>query len=155
MEHLDLVEDRDPAFWDRVANHPEVAPHVFLGHEAVTFADIVQHPSVTPLRAIHGGFVFCRLDGLGRVQELHTLFTPEGWGREVLLSAKQAFALIFSRGAQLVTTYEIESWWRSRPPKSFGFQPAGDFAPSPLGSLRTWILTADAWDKSPTLRWRK
>lgn len=146
---MDLLEDRDPAFWDRIATHPDVAPHVFLGLAEIGLAEIVSHPSVTPLRAEHGGFLFCRLDGLGRVQELHTLFTPEGWGREVLFAAKTAFALMFSRGCQVVTTYEVEGWKRSQPPKSFGFQPCGDFAPSHLGSLRTWILTANAWDQSP------
>lgn len=152
MAGLDLVEDRDPAFWDRIANHPDVAPHVFLGTDTLDLAEIVTHPSVTPLRAEHGGFIFCRLDGLGRVHELHTLFAPEGWGREVLAAAKTAFAMMFASGSQVITTYEVEGWWRSRPPKSFGFSPCGAFAPSPFGSLRTWILTADAWASSPARR---
>lgn len=149
---MDLVEDRSPEFWDRIANHPEVAPHVFLGGASLPLAEIVQHPSVTPLRAQNGGFLFWQLDGIGRQFELHTLFTPAGWGREVNQAAKQAFARMFASGAQLVTTYEVEGWRRSQPPKSFGFQPAGDFAPSPFGSLRTWILTADAWAGSPACR---
>lgn len=149
---MDLLEDRSPEFWDRIASHPEVAPHVFLGGATLPLMEIVQHPSVTPLRAEHGGFLFCQLDGLGRVFELHTLFEPAGWGREVALSARQAFDHMFDAGAQLITTYEVEGWWRSRPPKSFRFHPCGDFAPSPFGSLRTWILTADAWASSPVCR---
>lgn len=142
---MTVWEDRDAAFWNAVATHPEVAPHVFLGREGLDLSDIVRHPSVQPLRSEHGGFLFCRLDGLGRVYELHTLYTPEGWGREVLTAAKAAFAQIFDAGAQLVTTYEVEGWWRSRPPRTFGFKPAGDFAPSNFGSLKTWFLTLDAW----------
>lgn len=149
MAGLDIVEDRDPAFWDRIANHPEVSPHVFLGHEAVSLAGMVQSPLATPLRAQNGGFIFLRLDSLGRVHELHTLFTPEGWGREVLLSAKQAFARIFATGAQVIVTYEVEGWKRSQPPLSFGFKPAGDFAPALGTALRTWTLTRSAWDLSP------
>lgn len=150
--HLDIFLDRDPAFWDGVANHPEVAPHVFLGQQGLSFMECVSHPSVTPLRAKHGGFIFAKLDGLGRVYELHTLFTPEGWGREVFIAARQAFNRIFDQGAQVIVTYEVEGWWRSRPPKTFRFAPAGDFEPAPPEygvNLRTWILTREAWEKSP------
>jgi len=125
---------------------------VFLGGASLSLAEIVQHPTVTPLRAEHGGFLFVAQGGLGRVYELHTLFTPEGWGREVAAAAKSAFRHMFDGGAQIVTTYEVEGWFRSRPPRSFGFRPVGDFAPSPFGSLRTWILTADAWAGSPACR---
>lgn len=142
-----IVEDRSD-WWREIADHPEVKPHICLGSELDVMA-VVTHPSVLPLRSEHGGFLFAGLDGLGRVYELHTLFTPEGWGREVLSSSKLAFNEIFGRGAQLVTTFEVEGWWRSRPPRSFGFRPLGGFAPSRLGSLQTWILTRDAWEASP------
>lgn len=138
-------------WWRSIAEHPEVAPHISFGQE-FDVMDLVEHPSVLPLRAEHGGFLFFRLDGLGRVYELHTLFTPAGWGREVLAAAKLAFAKMFERGAQVITTYEVEGWWRSRPPKSFGFRSAGGFAPDLGRSLRTWILTSDAWDASPARR---
>lgn len=82
------------------------------------------------------------------------MYLPQGWGREVLGAAKEAFELIFAAGAQLVTTYEVEGWWRSRPPRSFGFVRAGDFQAVPeLGvALSTWVLTSDAWGKSPARR---
>jgi len=145
-----IIEDRS-GFWDEIAAHPEVKPHVGLGYD-VSMADVVRHPRTVPLRSANGGFIFVQLDGLGRVYELHTLYRPEGWGREVLAAAKEAFATMFGRDAQLVTTFEVEGWWRSRPPKSFGFQPAGEFAPTLLGSLKTWILTAEAWERSPARR---
>lgn len=144
-----IVEDRT-GFWDEIAAHPEVKPH--LGAGEGDLSAFVQLPVVTPLRSQNGGFLFARLDSFGRVYELHTLYRPEGWGREVLEAAKEAFAQMFARGAQAVVTYEAADWWRSRPPKSFGFRPAGDFAPAGDLSLRTWILTADAWAQSPAFR---
>ena len=148
-----IVEDRDPTFWERIASHPEVAPHVALGKE-FKVGELVGHPSVTALRAAHGGFLFVRLDGLGRVYELHTMFTPLGWGREVSQSAKEAFDLMFARGAQVITTYEVADWWRSRPPRTFRFQSAGGFEQAlELGvALKTWVLTRDAWSSSPAGR---
>jgi hypothetical protein len=148
---LTLQENRHPAFWQGVAEHPEVAPHAFLGRDPVSLEPVVTSPAVLPLASAHGGFLFVQLDQIGRVRELHTLYTPEGWGREVLWAAKQAFDRVFSTGCQVVTTYEVEGWWRSRPPKSFGFQRAGDFGDVPgLGaSLSTWILTVSAWEASP------
>jgi hypothetical protein len=137
-----------------VAEHAEVAPHVFLGNAAVDLAPLITHPAVLPLASEHGGFVFVQLDQIGRVRELHTLYTPEGWGREVLMAAKLAFDQVFATGCQVVTTYEVEGWWRSRPPKSFGFERAGDFRAVPgIGAaLSTWILTVAAWETSPARR---
>lgn len=144
-----IREERDPWFWNRVANHPEVAPHVFVRD----LDQIVTHESILPLASEHGGFLFCRLDTFGRFWELHTLYTPEGWGKEVLLAAKAAFRRVFEVG-QVVTTYEVEGWWRSRPPRSFGFTQAGEFraVPDMDIALSTWVLTKAAWEQSPACR---
>lgn len=148
-----IREERDPAFWERVATHPEVAPHITFGGAVDRLGEIIPLDHVTPLASEHGGFLFVKLDGVGRVHELHTVYTPEGWGREVLGAAKSAFERMFSAGAQLITTYEVAGWWRSRPPKSFGFRPCGAFAPAPdMPDLRTWILTRDDWSASPAHR---
>lgn len=144
-----IRESRDLEFWNGIYQHPAVKPHVSLG-QAVDLAAIVASPAVTPLRADHGGFLFVRLDGLGRVFELHTLFTPEGWGREVLIALKEAVSAMFAAGAQIITTYQVEGNWRSQPPKTFRFQPAGEFAPTHLGvAMRSWVLTQAAWEASP------
>jgi hypothetical protein len=146
---LVISEDKDERFWRGVYEHPSVKPHVSFGLD-VDLADLLGNEWVTPLRAEHGGFFFVRLDGLGRVHELHTLFTPEGWGREVLQALKEAVELMFQRGAQIITTYDVEGNWRSKPPKTFRFEPAGDFAATHLGPrLRTWVLTRNAWEASP------
>jgi hypothetical protein len=146
-----IREHRDPEFWIGVYEHPAVKPHVGLGGE-LDVAAVVSNPLVVPLRADHGGFLFIRLDGLGRVHELHTLFTPEGWGREVASAAKEAFGLMFDRGADLIVTYEVAGNRRSQPPLSFRFQAAGGFAPDLGASLRTWVLTRSAWEASPAFR---
>lgn len=147
-----VIVDRDPAFWREVAGHPEVAPHVSLGQD-FDIGAMVTHPLVTPLRAEHGGFIFIALDPLARVLELHTLFTPEGWGREVHAAAKAAFDHVFDGGVQLVVTSEVEGNRRSQPPRSFRFAPAGDFAATPYGPrFRSWFLTHAAWEGSPARR---
>lgn len=153
MAGVDLVESRDPAFWSEVADHPQVAPHVSLG-QTIPMDRVVAHPLVTPLRSENGGFLFFRLDGCGRVYDLHTLFKPEAWGtREIVQAARQAFDLMFARGAQIISTNEVEGNKRSQPPRSFRFAPAGGFAPSAYGpAFRTWFLTKDAWEASPARR---
>lgn len=148
-----IREDRGVAFWTAVAAHPQVAPHVSLGGE-LDMGAILANQAVTPLAARNGGFLFLRLDPLGRFQELHTMFTPEGWGREVLLAAKQAFEIMFERGADLIVTHEVEGNWRSQPPRSFRFTPCGEFAPAQGLNvrLRTWAMSRSAWASSPARR---
>jgi hypothetical protein len=145
-----IREERDPTFWNAICEHPEVKPHVTLGHE-LDLSEVVTNPTVTPLASEHGGFIFIRLDGLGRVYELHTMYTPEGWGREVASAAKQAFSRIFSAGADLVVTHEVRGNRRSQPPLSFRFAPASAFhhVPQLAAELRTWVLTRSAWEVSP------
>lgn len=140
--------ERSADFWRDVVRHPKVA-HVTMGLP-FDIGALVEHERVIPLASEHGGFLFCQLDGLGRVFELHTLFKPEGWGREVSGAAKEAFAEMFASGARVITTYEVEGW--TAPPLSFGWRTAGDFSPSPLGNLRTWVLTLDGWEASPACR---
>lgn len=147
-----ISENRDPAFWVGVASHPEVAKTLH-GATPQQVADLAVLERTLPLASEHGGFLFVQLDSLGRLYELHTLFTPEGWGREVNRAGKDALQIVF-KTAQAVTTYETADW-RSRPPKSFGFRPCGAFAPSPYGDLRTWIVTKDAWEASPAGRSRQ
>lgn len=143
-----IREERSGDFWRGVVEHPKVA-HVLMGLP-LDIGDLVSHERVIPLASENGGFLFCQLDGLGRVFELHTLFKPEGWGREVSTAAKEAFAEMFAKGARVITTYEVEGW--TAPPLSFGWRTAGEFSPSSLGNLRTWVLTLDGWEASPARR---
>lgn len=150
-----IREERDAGFWQAVADHPEVAPHVSLG-QAVDLGEILKIPGVVPLAAEHGGFIFVPQDSIGRTFELHTLFTPEGWGREVAEALKSANEWMRQRGAQVLTTYQVEGNWRSQPPKTHGWKAAGDFAPSPVGQLKTWVLLMSDWLASPAyLRFKR
>jgi hypothetical protein len=145
-----IREDRDPTFWKALYEHPAVKPTTLFGHD-IDLAAILDNPWVSPLRTENGGFLLIRLDGLGRVHELHTAYTPEGWGREVLMGLKAACEQTFAAGAQLIVTYEVEGNWRSQPPRSFRFKPCGDFAPAegfPV-RLRSWSLSTADWSASP------
>lgn len=141
--------ERNPEFWHSVSQHPDVLPHISMGQE-FDIREVVAHPGVTPLASEHGGFLFVRLDAFGFLQELHTLYTPEGWGKEVAKAAREAFTRMFEGGAQMITTYEQEGHWRSKPPKSHGWSPVGEEVDVNLPlRLKMWILTRDAWLASP------
>lgn len=146
---MTLRIERAPAFWQAVAQHPLVAPNVMFEEDMGW--DFVEQESVVPLASEHGGFLFVRLDAIGRVCELHTLFTPEGWGHEVSSAAKEAFAHVFGEGFQMVVTMEVSGNAKSQPPKSFGWKPCGGFETVKIldRSLKSWFLTLDAWNASP------
>lgn len=149
-----IREERDPAFWAQVANHPDVRDAVLLSGELPDLARVCADPLVYPWASAHGGFLFYQRDGLGRVFELHTMFTPDGWGREVAQAAREAFTALFLRGADLVFTLEVRDSPNSRPPLSHGWKEAGpfSFAPELAAEVRSWVLTRTAWDASPVRR---
>lgn len=143
-----ICEQRDPSFWRDVAADPAVAPSLF-GIEPEALDAVIEHPCVLPLASENGGMLFTSRCGFAKVWELHTLYKPQGWGREVLNAAKQAFRRMFGDGAEMVFTHEQVGNWRSRPPRSFGFKPQGAPFESALGTFRLWVLTRDAWGASP------
>lgn len=140
--------ERDPGFWREIAGHPAVLRR--LGVSADQLVEFIGRPGVTPLASTHGGYVFSKLDGLGMVLEVHALFTPEGWGREVAASAHEAFRHIFAGPARVVVTYEQGG--NFAPPLSHGWRPSGAFLETTVGSVRMWVLTVDAWAVSPAVR---
>lgn len=143
--------ERDPAFWVGIASHPEVAG-ALLGQPAELIGRLISDPKVLPLAAEHGGFVFTQLDAFGFVRELHTLFTEEGWGREVHAAGKEALQSVFSGPCSVVTTYQMRDNPPSQPPRSFGFVATADFVATDLGDARSWLLTKAAWLASPARR---
>ena len=143
-----IYEQRDPEFWRDVAADPAVSPSMF-GIDPEALDAVISHPNVLPLASENGGMLFTSRCGFAKVWELHTLYKPQGWGREVLFAAKQAFARLFGEGAEIVFTHEQTSNWRTRPPKSFGFRPQGEPFESMFGMARLWILTKAAWADSP------
>jgi len=153
---LRLILDRDPAFWSRVNEHPEVNPHTTLGQTDYDLPAFINNPRVTPLRSTNGGILLVDLDGAGQVVELHIMFTPEGWGREALMALTAAVEWAFGSGAQVITTYQARGTSRWTPPASFRFQQAGEFQlHAALGvELRSWVLTKRAWETSPAYRRR-
>ena len=146
--------ERDPAFWTIVAAHPAVQGAI-LGIAPETIGELAVREGVLPLASRHGGYLFARADALGFVVELHTLFTPEGWGREAVIAGIEALNAVFLLGYQVVTTFEMETNPRSRPPVTAGFVQAGDWRETPLGQLRMWVLTRAGWEASPAARRRR
>lgn len=145
--------ERNRAFWTGVAGHPALAS-ALMGISPEAVGAISERADVLPVAAQHGGFLFARSDPLGFVAELHTLFTPEGWGREALMAGMAAIGLVWLSGFSLVTTFEVETNPKSRPPKTFGFIIAGDWRQTPCGNLRLWTLSRAAWDASPAAQRR-
>ncbi|MBA3811524.1 MAG: hypothetical protein H0X27_07765 [Caulobacteraceae bacterium] len=144
--------ERDPAWWTAVAAHPAVAPMLGGLASPEAIGALAGRADILPLAAEHGGFLFVRADALGFTCELHTLFTPEGWGREALTAGVQALGALWTCGYQLVTTFEAKGNPRSRPPRTFGFSQAGDWRETPFGVLRLWTLAKAAWEASPARR---
>jgi hypothetical protein len=146
------VINRDVGFWDAVARHPEVAPHIFMGQPPTTLAPLIENPLARPYASDHGGVLFLPVDALGFVVEMHTLYTPEGWGREVAINGK-LFVNDVLQSASVILTHEQEGHWRSRPPRTHGWQACGDFSEVGLSHrLRLWALTREAWFASPAGR---
>jgi hypothetical protein len=143
--------ERDPAFWIAVASHPAVKP-ALLGLSPEKVGALARRAEMLPLAGEHGGFLFSRLDTLGFVCELHTLFTPEGWGREAFVAGAYALGVVWALGFQIIVTFEARANAKSRPPKTFGFRQAGDWRATPIGDLRMWALTQSAWNSSPARR---
>lgn len=139
--------ERDPAFWVDVLSDPSLA-HMRGDLEPAAIIPALER--AIPLAAEHGGFLFFPADSFGHAFELHTLFKPAGWGREAFSAAREAFDYIFERG-DLVITHETPHP-QSRPPKTFRFEPCGEFRDGPHGSYRLWLLTKDAWRASPARR---
>lgn len=146
-----IREERDPVFWQAVADHPKVR-HVTHGH-VIDMGAIVEQAAVVPLASAHGGFIFTKRDPFGTVFELHTMFTPEGWRREAHDAAVAAFVEMFGvRHAALIFTYETEHL-QSRVPRSFGFERSNSAAPTSIGDVTPCWLTSRAWFASPA--WRR
>lgn len=144
---------RDASFWDAVAQHDAVAPHIFMDmEERPSLSPLIENPSNLPFASENGGVIFVGLDALGLVREMHTLYRPEGWGREVALNGK-AFVNEVFKTASVIVTHEQEGNWRSVPPKSHGWKSADEYCYIGMSKrLRLWILTKEAWIASPVGR---
>lgn len=136
--------NRSEAFWRPIIDHPDIRRHLDLGTGIDWLPAILENPNVLPIATDHGGYFFHALThGLW---DLHAAFTPDGWGKTANRALKASLGLLGPW--QIVTASEVGGNWRSRPPKSFGFRPAGPFE----GWSRTWFLTRTAWEASPARR---
>lgn len=141
--------NRDVSFWDSIASHADVAPAVFMNCPIQSLALLISNEKNEPFSSQNGGVLFVKTDHLGAIYEMHTMFRPEGWGREVAVTGAKALHHIFTK-ALLVFTYEQEGHWQSRPPKSHRWKSSGEFIDQGLSKrLKLWYLTRDDWLSSP------
>lgn len=146
--------ERGAAFWREVAAHPAVAP-ALLGMTPEMVGDLAGRAEVLPIAAAHGGFLIVRRDPLGFIGEIHSLFTPEGWGREATEAGWEALNGLWLSGFQTLVTFEAAENARSRPWRAFGFQMSGPWRETPWGTLRQWVLTREAFAASPAAKRRR
>ena len=144
---MSIRVERDKEFWRKVLFHDDVKD-TLLDLSPDEFLECITSPVVTPLADIHGGFICARVGSTPLVQEFHTAFLPEGWGREVHNAAKEAIGYMFNNGVKLLITYEDKNNPRSRPPKSFGFET--DTGPN--NKYQLWFLSLGNWLASPAYR---
>lgn len=142
-----IREDKDPAFWTSVAAHPALA-HLLRGQSPDLILGLVERG--VALRAENGGLIFVLIDCGGRIAEMHTLFTPAGWGREAFIAMAEAVEFMFER-CDLVVTHQTDHP-QSAPPRTFNFQPAAELQDTAHGPIRLWTLTKPAWRASPARR---
>lgn len=137
-------------FWTPVVSHPEVEPWVLHGLATVDeFLTALEEPRFLAEPCEDGGMIYTQKDGY---QELHIMFLPSQWGRRVSWFLKESIAEKMRQGVVLIAR-EQEGYWKSRPPKSYGWEVAGDFEETTHPRrLRKWILTSEAWYRSPVGR---
>lgn len=146
--------EREGAFWREVAAHPAVAP-ALIGMTPELVGELARRPEVIPIAAEHGGFLIVRRDALGFAGEIHSLFTPAGWGREAIEAGWQALNALWLAGFQTLTTFEAMGNRRSRPWRAFGFLVSGPWRETAFGELRQWVLTREAFAASPAAARRR
>lgn len=138
--------ERSPEFWRELVAHPDLA-HVNEGMTS-DIGEMVGRDNIIPMASENGGYLFCQVDPLGRVYDLHAAYKPEGRGREASSALK---ASLDALGADVVIVAETRNPM-SRPPRSFGFRVAADWRNSSVGDIRTWSVTLADWRRSPAYR---
>lgn len=90
-----IRQTMNPAFLNEVANHPSVRPFVAAGDTPLDLTPLVTNPNNICLVMEHGGWVIQRLDA--GLYEVHSLFLPEGRGRDFQHGAKEGVRWMFTR----------------------------------------------------------
>lgn len=133
--------------WEPILTHPDVEPHVLAGLATVDdFLAYIEKPEVETERYDGGGIIYV---GKPPFKEVHIAFLPDQWGRDAASAFKRSVAQQMAKGVSLIAR-EQEGYWKSRPPKSYGWVTDGDFQiDTHPKRLRRWILTPEAWYRSP------
>lgn len=91
---MDITLSRDAEAFNRIANHPDVLPHIIQkGQGPVDFAAFFENPGNYGFLGDGCAFIAHRLEP--GVYEVHSMALPEARGRGVLLSALAAIRHMF------------------------------------------------------------
>lgn len=144
-----MISDRE--FWTPILQDADVSRFCLRNMATVDdFLEWITLDNVHPLRKTNGGFVF--VDIAPNAQEVHVSFLPEERGKPIAAAFRETF-LQKMQEKELIVAHEWEDNWRSKPPRSYGFVPDGVFNKSIVGvRCKRWVLTRDAWERSPVFR---
>jgi hypothetical protein len=92
---VDLHRTMEAAFFNEVANHPQVRPFIGGGEHRIDLTEVIANPANFALRTAFGGFILAAQGGGG--YETHSMFLPEGRGAYVVRAMHEAFRFMFTR----------------------------------------------------------
>lgn len=142
-----IREERDPQFWNTIANHPDVRPFIGPGEAEVDLSGIVEFPLNALLATDHGGFAFVKHEP-GRY-ELHTIFGPRGRGQSVLTAFEEAARWMFTRTdcLEIVTKTAATNRPAAWMARLAGFRPifVRQAASWDGSDVTFYVLTLDEW----------
>lgn len=133
----------DPAFLNRVANHPDVRP--WLGGEGVLdLTQTIMNPANFALVSDGGGFVLIQHEPA--IYEVHSQFLPEGRGQTVQ-AMRAGFDYMFTRTDcyQVVTQVPDNNKAAAALAKAADFRPMFRREDTPRGPTTYMGLTVEEW----------
>lgn len=97
----------DATFLNVVANHPDVRPFLGGGDGVLDLSGLVSSLANVTVQGEHGGFIAIS-QGLG-VYDIHSLFLPDGRGREAMTLMREGLGYLFLRTDAVELTTRVPS----------------------------------------------
>lgn len=143
-----IVRTMDATLLNTVANDPTVRP--WLGGDGpINLAPLLADPTTLAIVTPHGGIIAVPLDE--HRYEAHSLFLPEGRGREAIVATRAALDFLFSTSAatELVTKVTTDNKAARGMARLMGFLPVFT-APLPWSAgltreVMALVLPIDVW----------
>lgn len=84
----------DAAFFNEVANHPDVRPGLGAGLDPVDLTPAIENPANLAIEGHEGGWLLHPV--LPGVYEIHSMFRPEGRGKVFFVGAREMLRYVFT-----------------------------------------------------------